>query len=202
MMAKIEPLAGEKHDNESNNAVLACNDWLRLGPGRTIPKLLDSYQRKSAIVSNFAAPSTSYKTLNSWSSRFDWPLRAEAFDANYEDRTNQERAAEFNYGLALDFERIRALKELADLLYDQLLARDDEGNLISLWVPDVKVVGHGDNAEVVDIERFNSALVTQYRETLNDLAKEVGGRVQKQEVTGPGGGSIPIVITKMDVDDL
>jgi hypothetical protein len=53
---------------------------------------------------------------------------------------------------------------------------------------DVKVVGTGDAAEVVDIERFNSALFTQYRETLNDLAKEAGGRVQKQEVSGQTAG--------------
>jgi len=180
-MGQIELLAGEKHDNESSNAVLACNDWLRLGPGRNIPKLLDSYETKSKVIQHFSAPSVSPSTLHSWSSRFAWADRARAFDASYEDRVNQERSAEIDYGLALDYERIKELKSLAALLKDQLYARDEKGNLISLWVPDVKVVGHGGSAEVVDIERFNSALVTQYRETLNDLAKEVGGRIAKSE---------------------
>lgn len=201
-MCQIDPLVGEKQDGESNNAVLACNDWLRLGPGRNVPKLLDSYKKKIEVIKDFAVPSTSYKTLGLWSSKFKWPARAASFDASYEDRVNQERAAEIDYGLALDYERIRELKQLADLLRDQLLMRDADGNLYGLWVPDVKVVGHGDTAETVDIERFNSALVTQYRETLNDLAKETGGRVQKQEHMGPGGKSIPIVITKMDLEEL
>lgn len=201
-MCQIEPLVGEKQEKESNNAVLACNDWLRLGPGRNIPKLLKSYEQKATVINHFAAPSTSGKTLKQWSFNFKWPERATSFDADYEARVNQERAAEIDYGLALDYERIRELKQLADLLRDQLLMRDDDGNLYGLWVPDVKVVGHGDTAETVEIERFNSALVTQYRETLNDLAKETGGRVQKQELTGKGGGAIPIVITKMGIDEL
>jgi hypothetical protein len=183
-MCQIELLAGEKQGKESNNATLACNDWLRLGPGRSIPKLLDYYANKLKIVKSFSAPSTSDKTLYNWSCTFGWSARAVQFDAEYEQRTNAARESEIAYGLALDYERIRKLKDLAELLEDQLYARDANGSLISLWVPDVKVVGHGDSAETVDIERFNSSIVQQYRETLNDLAKEVGGRVQKQEVAG------------------
>lgn len=198
-MCQIELLAGEKQEKESSKAVCACNDWLRLGPGRNIPKLLNSYKQKETVINNFAAPSTSYETLRIWSSKFKWPERAASFDASYEDRVNRERAAEIDYGLALDYERIRELKQLADLLKDQLLARDVKGNFIGLWVPDVKVVGHGDTAETVEIERFNSALVTQYRETLNDLAKETGGRVQKKEIGGPGkDGTIPIELSWAD----
>ena len=201
-MCQIELLAGEKQEKESNNAMLACNDWLRLGPGRNITKLLDSYRRKSDVIADFAAPSTSTRTLQTWSTNFKWSDRAPVFDAGYEERVNRERTAEFDYGLALDYERIRELKQLSDLLKDQLLTRDTDGNLIGLWVPDVKVVGHGDTAETVDIERFNSALVTQYRETLNDLAKETGGRVQKRELGGPGkDGAIPIVLTWADDGD-
>lgn len=195
-MCQIELLAGEKREKESSKAVFACNDWLRLGPGRNIPKLLNSYQVKSGVIQNFTAPSTSYKTLETWSSNYKWPERAMTFDADYERRVNRERAAEIDYGLSLDYERIRELKQLADLLKDQLLARDDKGNLIGLWVPDVKIVGHGNAAETVEIERFNSALVTQYRETLNDLAKETGGRVQKKEIGGLGkDGAIPIELS-------
>lgn len=183
--------------------MLACNDWLRLGAGRNIPKLLDSYRRKSDVIADFAAPSTSIRTLQTWSTNFKWSERAPVFDADYEDRVNRERAAEIDYGLSLDYERIRELKQLADLLKDQLLARDVKGNLIGLWVPDVKSIGHGDTAETVDIERFNSALVTQYRETLNDLAKETGGRVQKKEIGGSGKDGAIIIkwADDGDIDD-
>lgn len=180
-MAEIVLLAGETYEKESNNAILACNDWLRLGPGRSIPKLLNSYQQKSVTVGNFAAPSTSYKTLNTWSYKFQWSARAEIFDASYEALVNAERQAEINYGLSLDYERIRKLKRMADLLEDQLYERDSEGNLINLWVADVKQIGSGKDAEQVDIERFNSPLITQLRGVLDDIAKEVGGRIAKSE---------------------
>lgn len=193
-MTVIELLAGEIFEKETNNAILACNDWLRLGPGRTIPKLIDSYQIKSDTIKRFEAPSTSLKTLQTWSCRFNWAERATEFDAVYEARMNAEREAELNYGLALDYERIRALKRLGDLLTDQLYERDPDGNLINLWVADVKQIGSGRDAEQVDIERFNSALITQLRGVLDDLAKEVGGRVQK--VSGVGkDGVIPVDIT-------
>lgn len=52
----------------------------------------------------------------------------------------------------------------------------------NLWVADVKSIGSGEFAERVDIERFNSALVEQYRKVLEDIAKETGGRVQKQDI--------------------
>lgn len=178
-MRKIQPLVGEKCEKESDNAVLACNDWLRLGPGRTIPKLLDSYDQKSTTINNFNAPSKSYTTLRAWSSKYNWQERAAEFDAGYEERVNQEREAALSYGLALDYERIGELKKLYALLNDQLYERDESGNLINLWVADVKQIGSGKDAEQVDIERFNSSLITQIRGVLDDLAKEAGGRMQK-----------------------
>lgn len=192
MAAEIELLAGGRQSGESDAAAIACNDWLRMGPGRSLPALLNKYnesQQKSA-------PTQSLATLQKWSSKFGWAERAVAFDANWEAIKTAERAAELNHGLSLDYERVRKLKRLSDFLEAQIYELGPPDPLtgrqsyFNVWVPDVKVVGTGDAAEVVDIERFNSALFTQYRETLNDLAKEVGGRVQKQEVSGPDGGAI------------
>lgn len=181
-----QPLAGVRHDNESDNAVLACNEWLRMGPGRSLPALLNRFTQ-----SYFESPPTlSEGTLKQWSSKHGWTDRATAFDAAWDQIRSEERAKELAYGLSLDFERVRKLKRLAELLEDQLYQRGPDGELISVWVPDVKVVGHGDDAETVDIERFNSAIFTQFRETLNDLAKETGGRAQRQEHTGKDGGAI------------
>ena len=69
---------------------------------------------------------------------------------------------------------------------------------INLWVPDVKVVGTGDAAEVVDIERFNGALLREFRETLNDIAKEVGGRIAKTELSGAAGGALLVKVIYED----
>lgn len=208
-MVEIPLLAGERQSGESDNAVLACNDWLRLGPGRSLPALAEKYnegQQKSA-------PTQSLATLQKWSSKNDWAERAVEFDANWDAIRNREREQELAYGLALDYERVRKLKRLADFLEAQIYEQGEPDPSTgkrpyhNVWCPDVKVVGHGDSAEVVDIERFNGALFTQYRETLNDLAKEVGGRVQRSsaEVSGPGGGAVEvrvISIVKMDMDEL
>ena len=88
-------------------------------------------------------------------------------------------------GLAKKAERVKKLKQLASLL-----ERDLFGG--SLWLDQVKGVGSGDAAMIVDYEEFNKAEVDAYRGILDDIAKETGGRVQKQEVSGPD-GEAPVV---------
>lgn len=185
--SELQPLSGQRQSKESDAAVIACNDWLRMGTGRSLPALLELYQQKSAFISDFKPPSTSYKTLNTWSSRYNWPERATEYDAAWEQRKNAEREAVLNYGLSLDYERVRELYQLADFLRGQIYERNlDSGVFHNIWVPDVKSIGSGDKAERVDIERFNAPLIEQYRKVLEDIAKEVGGRVNKTDLTSDG----------------
>ena len=65
-----------------------------------------------------------------------------------------------------------------------------------LWLDQVKGVGSGDVAQIVDYEEFNKGEVDAYRGVLDDIAKEMSQRVQRQEVSGPGGG--PIVVVNWD----
>ncbi len=88
-----------------------------------------------------------------------------------------------NTGLALKEERVKKLKVLAakmeaDILKDRL------------WVQDVKSIGNGPSTQIIDFEYFNKAEVDSYRGVLDDIAKETGGRVVKQEHTGAGGGPL------------
>jgi hypothetical protein len=201
--AALELLSGQRQSGESDAAVVACNDWLRLGTGRTLPKLLSKY----GDMRQKAAPTQSLDTLQNWSRRFDWSARAVEFDVDWEARKNAERQAVMDYGLSLDYERVNKLLRLADFLEGQIYeksAPDPETGYQSfhnVWVPDVKSIGGGEFAERVDIERFNSALLAEFRATLDDIAKEVGGRIKKTDVTS-GGKTIPIAITKMDIDEL
>ncbi len=80
-------------------------------------------------------------------------------------------------GLALKGERVKKLKQLAALMERDLLGG-------FLWLDQVKGVGSGDIATLVDCEEFNSGEVAAYRGVLDDIAKETGGRVVKQEVSG------------------
>ena len=80
-------------------------------------------------------------------------------------------------GLALKAERVKKLKQVA-----ALMERDLFGGF--LWLDQVKGVGSGDIAKIVDYEEFNKAEVDAYRGILDDIAKELGHRVNKQEFAG------------------
>lgn len=75
-------------------------------------------------------------------------------------------------GLALRGERVKKLKMMA-----ALMERDLFGGF--LWLDQVKGVGSGEKALIVDYEEFNSAEVAAWRGVLDDIAKETGGRAQR-----------------------
>ena len=80
----------------------------------------------------------------------------------------------------------------------QIYEQSPDGTFPNLWVDDVKSVGSRDNAEIVEIVRFNPALLEQYRKTLEDIAKETGGRVNRTDVTS---GNQPLQINFTWSDD-
>lgn len=189
-MKRPELLAGEYKDNETPRAVQACNDYLRMGPGRSLSKLLAKYARNHKKTQ----PTESFDTLKGWSADYDWQLRAAAYDAETEVAKNEKRRQVMEQGLALDFERVTKLKRLARFLEGQIFAKqhgddqsgDEDGvtgaQYPHVWLKDVKQIGSGEDAERVDLVRFNAAILAEYRAALADLAAETGGRKQKSEV--------------------
>lgn len=95
-------------------------------------------------------------------------------------------------GYALKETRVYKLSVLAALMEKDLFGG-------FLWTDQVKGVGSGDIAEIVEYEEFNAAEVTQYRGVLDDIAKETGGRKTISEHSGPDGGAIPVAITTIEV---
>lgn len=93
-------------------------------------------------------------------------------------------------GYALKEHRVLKLSQLAELL-----ERDLFGGF--LWTEQVKGVGAGTAAEVVDYDEFNKAEVDAYRGVLEDLAAETGGRIRKIEATGKDGKDL-IPVTDND----
>jgi hypothetical protein len=193
-MAEIELLAGQRQSGESDKAVIACNDYLRFGVGRTLGALV----QKPRQTPRNTAKGRSLNTLQSWSKKFGWALRATEYDARWEAIKNEARLRELAEGLAQDFERVRKLKRLAEFLETQLYEQGENGEYHNVWVPDVKSIGGGEFAERVDIERFNSSIISEYRAVLDDIAKEVGGRIKKQEVSGKDGGAITFSVIYVD----
>jgi hypothetical protein len=94
-------------------------------------------------------------------------------------------------GLAVKEQRVIRLQKLAELMEHDLLGG-------FLWTEEIKGVGSGDIAEIVEYDEFNAAEVAQYRGVLDDIAKEVGDRIQKQDVTS---GGEKIIVTIRDDDD-
>jgi hypothetical protein len=197
----LELLAGSRQERESSRAVQACNDYLRLGPGRSLSVLLDQYSETGGNL----APTRSKATLFEWSARFDWQERAVSYDTAIEaektELVKQRRSEALQTGLALPYERVNELKLLAHWLRRELLEIDEAGQVVGLkrdnvWLPDVKQIGGGKFAERVDIVRFNPALFERYQTLLDDLARETGGRKQKMEHTGADGG--PVVVVTAD----
>lgn len=170
-MSGIILLAGERDEKEPNRAIIACNDYLRLGSGRSLEKLCERYRAATE-----APPTKRVKTLKDWSRTFDWQARAAVYDAAQDAAKTVEIERLRTEGLAADFERIRELDEIYRKLKEEFA---DKG----LWYTDTKLSAKGDT---VDVEVFNKPLLDTMRGVLDDLAKEVGGR--KVEVKH--GGSV------------
>jgi hypothetical protein len=191
----IELLSGKRQPSETSKAIQACNDWLRLGPGRSLNNLLGEYAR----TNQNQPPTTSIATLKGWSTRYGWQDRAEAYDAEIQHRKTAYAESIMKTGLALAHERVFYLKELAHSLAGEIW--DDDGALMDgkVWLNDAKVIGSGAKARYIKTIRFNHHLFEQFRGVLDDIAKETGGRKHQVEHSGPGGS--PIRTEDVTLDD-
>lgn len=163
--------------------------------------------RQRRALLKWVAEGLSSSEINAEADKFDPPFSVSRQQVDYYRRTRQidldaiSHITEQNAlieGYALKEHRVYKLATLA-----ALLERDLFGGL--LWLEDVKGVGSGVVAQVVDFEEFNKAEVDAYRGVLDDIAKETGGRVVKQEIGGKDGGAIPVkaylVVSPDDWDD-
>lgn len=164
-----EPAIMENGRPESPLANQVLCDYLRLGPGRTFPTLLERYRQLDP------APTHSLGTLHNWSQRYSWAERVARYDTLENERLQAEeqtrRAAILHRGLALEYERIDQLTSLFQKI--KTIATDEE----AFWITDIKFVRQPDGSqERVETRRFNGALVRSLRGLLDDIASETGGR--------------------------
>lgn len=158
---------------ETNKARQAFEDYFNLGPGRSLRILQKQYRQQTAP----RPPTVRRKTLSLWSKEHDWQRRIAEREAEIQAAVLEgikHNATEIGY--AIFQKRIHDLNRLGELLLGEVL--DDEKR----WLADVKQIGSGEYAERVDIVRFNSALIEQYRKTLDDIASEMGERIKGFEV--------------------
>lgn len=175
----IELIAGEIKEGESNKAITACNDYLRMGIGRSLYKLVARYQTAAKSV-----PTKRLGTLKEWSTTYGWQERADIYDkvidAEKTAIADERRKEIMQSGLALEHERVNELNEIYEKLKIEFIKS-------GLWYTDTKLSSTG---IAVDVDVFNKPLIDSLRATLDDLAKETGGRKQKTEISGKDGEPI------------
>jgi hypothetical protein len=177
-------------EGESNKARAAFEDYFALGPGRSLTKLLAIYKKRPKP----APPTNQLTTLKQWSTGFKWQERiAEREQAIAQEQVEGMKKAARETGYAVIEQRLRDLNSLAELLNSEIYEEDKR------WLPDVKQAGN----ERVDIVRFNAPLIQQFRETLNDIASELGQRVKGLELSGKGGGPLTTIdLTRLSDEQL
>lgn len=172
MSGSVELLVGTRHKGESDKAVAACNDYLRMGFDRSVTTLHTNYTHTSPEN----APSKSLRWLKEWSRKYGWVERASLYDAKWEREKNRineaERRRVFAQGVALDFERVKTLAQIGGMLADDLIEN-------GVYTTDVKLAANGDE---VEIEVINEAAIRQLRGIYDDIAKETGGRSKKVQL--------------------
>jgi hypothetical protein len=137
---------------ETSRAKQAYADYVKLGPSRSLDKLLAGYQGQES------PPTIHISVLKDWSAKHDWQARLRA-DADAEirearDGQSARRRQVLESDLALDFERVDVLITLAKKLTADLTGKR---------------------------AKFDEAKYRQLRGILDDIAKEVGDRAQRHE---------------------
>lgn len=135
------------------------------------PPKLNADQRDQLL--EWLAADYAWALIEQWFAEREWPAitrqTASYYRTRYcqavEARAKARRDSALATGLALKEERVARLKAHADKLEAIKWEPDERGRL---W-----------NEKA-------------WRETLDDIAKETGGRVMRQEVSAPGGGPITI----------
>jgi hypothetical protein len=157
--------------NESTKAYAAYECYRELGAGRSQEKVSHKLAKSRQIISR-------------WSALYQWVARAAAWDKEQERLREEARQVEIqkimSEGYAATHNRVKDLNKLARKQWKDLQKKE------LVWLPDVKQIGSGEFAERVDLIRYNAALSEQFRSSLDDIAKEVGGRVTKTDVTSNG----------------
>src|SRR3990172_863502 len=151
-----------------------------MGPGRSLAKLQQRYSKASAKKSAPGSPSKHLATLQKWSTAHGWVKRVAEREAGIAAKTLEAITEEATKtGYALYQKRIADLNKVGELLFEEIMTEKKR------WLPDVKQLGVGKDAERVDIVRFNAPLVAQYREALEDIAEEMGEREPKSKTEQP-----------------
>src|ERR1700686_550099 len=163
-------MSDEQEPTETSKAAAAFHEYCLLGADRSLVKLAQMWGKSRAYVGQ----------LERWSSNHRWQERVRQYDEDLakvqakalEEAIVAERKNVLQSRYALMHKRVQKLDEIVDKLIGYLDSKDN------IWLPDVKAIGNGPNAERVDLVQFNAALFHEIRAHFADIAAELGERVK------------------------
>jgi len=98
-------------------------------------------------------------------------------------KLKEERERVLNAGYALTHVRVQKLNALAERL--ETIMADDE----TFWQKEFKKI----NGDETEVRKFTNAVIKEYRDTLSDIADELGARSKRQDIS-PEPSTLPISI--------
>ncbi|MGE4535422.1 hypothetical protein [Halomonas sp.] len=172
---------------ETPRAQAAFNDYLAMGPNRSLEKLLALYREQSG--SENSVPTLRMSTLTGWSVAHAWQQRLA-------DIAEAERQAIVTQGIADKVERVKRQNDRWDRIQRLLDARaeanaDLPGGDTGLVVREVTYLPGGATRER---HEFDAAVLRELRELEKHTAQELGQWTEKKELTGKDGGPLEVKV--------
>jgi len=182
---------------ESARARQAWLDYLAMGGGRSLEKLLELYQSGTK-----AAPTARLRSLKSWSSAFGWQTRLGQV-------ADEERQAIVAQGIAERQNRVDAYGDrwgrmrqvIAERAADKELA-DVPGGKTGLLVRTFRTIGGRGDPQIVEEFAVDVGLLREMREIEKQAAQDLGQWVEKGELTGKGGSPLLKDVRDLTDDEL
>ena len=173
----------ERRDGDTDKSFAALADYARMGAGRSLRALHESYQargQKGDGPGTDAPPTKRWATLSGWAHSNDWQARVQDYDEARRAIADEEAEREMLEGLALPSHRVRALK----LLAAALLA--DDADAASAKDAEEGAGGGRSPLAGLDLTLGSPQRLAQLRGLLDDLAKETGGRTKTVDLKSDG----------------
>ena len=130
------------------------------------------------------ARQTTLKISGDWyeaAKQWNWLERARDYDEFQraeEDRIiAEEKEKVLRSGFALMHKRIKELDRLSRKLIQ--MEKDES----KVWIPEIRTIGSGDNAQHIEKLVFNAPLYQTIDKLFDSIAKETGERVKKKDIT-------------------
>lgn len=184
----IERLPWHQQEHESLLWFRRFERYRLMEPVRSVAAV---FREEIGDIERTEPPGRWYDETKKWK----WEERAAAWDAHLveleEKVIAQEREKVLRNGYALMHKRVETLNKLAE----KLVAWTDEEDKV--WLPDVKAIGTGPDAERVDLVQFNAQLFLLIERYFKGIAEELGERVKKKDITVT---ELPANVYLMDPD--